>query len=256
MHARRIYLPDDFRVACVFKTMRRDAAEQGVIQLDLSQISAYERQRPASKSPRSPEREWRPSNSTLCDAASRGDAAAVHRLLQFDRAVDAGSSDYDGRTALHLASANGHTPVVKLLLDSGADASALDNFHKTPLQEAVGGSHFATADELLARGGQLLLQDEASVLCTLAWRADARSLGNLLRYGASPDAADYDGRTALMIAAAENATECAQQLLEAGADPERVDRWRHSAEDEARRAGNDQMASTLRSAAAREPATY
>ena len=30
MHARRIYLPDDFRVACVFQAMRRDAAEQGV----------------------------------------------------------------------------------------------------------------------------------------------------------------------------------------------------------------------------------
>lgn len=72
--------------------------------------------------------------------------------------------------ALHLASCNGHTAVVNLLLDSGADASAVDHFGKTPLQEAVGAEAFATADVLLARGGKLLLVDESSVLCTLAFK--------------------------------------------------------------------------------------
>lgn len=98
VHARRIYLPDDFRVACTFKTMRLEpAANRGEILLDLSQIGAYERQQPDSDARASNGSEWRPSNSALCDAAAKGDVGSVHRLLQ-DRAVDAASADYDGRT--------------------------------------------------------------------------------------------------------------------------------------------------------------
>lgn len=48
----------------------------------------------------------------------------------------------------------------------------------------------------------------------LALAQDAHTLGNLLRYGADPDAADYDGRSALMIAAAEDAKDCIRELLE------------------------------------------
>ena len=47
-----------------------------------------------------------------------------------------GSSDYDGRTPLHLACAEGHARVVRVLLDAGVKVGAADRWGNTPLDEA------------------------------------------------------------------------------------------------------------------------
>ena len=52
---------------------------------------------------------------SLLFAAVAGDTAALQRLhLQ---GLDMGATDYDGRTALHLAAAEGHLDCVKFLMD-------------------------------------------------------------------------------------------------------------------------------------------
>ena len=55
------------------------------------------------------------------------------------------SSDYDRRTALHLAASNGHEHIVKYLLSISHDAQAnkekLDRFGNTPLADAVREGH-------------------------------------------------------------------------------------------------------------------
>ena len=46
----------------------------------------------------------------LCWAASEGDLHEIKRLTA--NGMDLNESDYDGRTALHLACANGHVNII------------------------------------------------------------------------------------------------------------------------------------------------
>jgi ankyrin repeat protein len=47
-------------------------------------------------------------------------------------------SDYDGRTALHLAACEGHQGVVSVLLEQASvNINATDRGHRTALQEAI-----------------------------------------------------------------------------------------------------------------------
>lgn len=63
--------------------------------------------------------------SDLCLAAGRDD------VLSLRKAIAAGASvcsvDYDGRSALHVASARGAAASVRYLIDHGADVNAIDN---------------------------------------------------------------------------------------------------------------------------------
>ena len=62
-------------------------------------------------------------------AASLGDAAAITVLL--DDGADVNSADYDGRSALHLASSEGRLETVDLLLRKGARVNAKDRWTHT-----------------------------------------------------------------------------------------------------------------------------
>lgn len=64
------------------------------------------------------------------------------------------STDVYGRTALHHAALQGHAKVASTLLIAGADPSALDVFHITPLMAAASCSNPAHALEII---GQSLL---------------------------------------------------------------------------------------------------
>lgn len=70
----------------------------------------------------------------LIQAAHDGNVAEAERLIK--NGVSAQCSDYDKRTPLHLAVAEGHVELCKLLLAQGADPKAEDRWGVTPLYEA------------------------------------------------------------------------------------------------------------------------
>lgn len=52
--------------------------------------------------------------------------------------VEIDESDYDSRTALHVAAANGHTSTVRVLMENyKASHNVLDRYHGTPLDDAI-----------------------------------------------------------------------------------------------------------------------
>jgi len=75
-------------------------------------------------------------SDALAEAARKGDAAAVKKLL--DEGVDVNTKFRYGATALSYACDRGHLEVVKLLLDRGANVNVKDSFYgATPLTWAV-----------------------------------------------------------------------------------------------------------------------
>ncbi|XP_054476606.1 glutaminase liver isoform, mitochondrial [Anoplopoma fimbria] len=69
-------------------------------------------------------------------AAFKGDVQALRRY--FLSGVDVNAVDYDGRSALHVAAAEGHTEVIRFLLqNTGANKALRDRWGSSPLQEAT-----------------------------------------------------------------------------------------------------------------------
>ena len=102
----------------------------------------------------------------LQDAASKGDAATVKRLL--DEGVDVNTKFRYNTTAIFFACDAGQIDVVKVLLDHGADLTVKDTFYgMTPLALAVQPPRKKTpahndrrAAHRLARAGACRQQDE------------------------------------------------------------------------------------------------
>lgn len=87
----------------------------------------------------------------LLSCSSKNDKAGV--LQELEKGVQANFADYDKRTALHLASCEGCTEVVVLLLERGADVNSIDRWGRTPLSDARSFGHEDICKILMARGG-------------------------------------------------------------------------------------------------------
>ncbi|XP_072291191.1 glutaminase liver isoform, mitochondrial [Eucyclogobius newberryi] len=85
-------------------------------------------------------RQWKSESEgyqimNLLLAAFKADVQALRRY--FLSGVDVNSVDYDGRSALHVAAAEGHVEVVRFLLENaGANAHLRDRWGSSPLHEA------------------------------------------------------------------------------------------------------------------------
>ncbi len=152
-------------------------------------------------------------------AATLGHADRVRELLDADpRQVDAWSPD--GFTPLHLACFFGQEPVVRLLLERGAQPGAVarNPMRVQPLHSAVAGRQTEIVSALLERGAPVNGRQH------LGWTAlhEAANQGNremseiLLRNGADPAAANEEGKTPNDVALERGHTELAR-LFQRGA---------------------------------------
>jgi len=147
----------------------------------------------------------------LCEAASIGDTEAVERLME--NGVEPMEADYDDRTALHLASCEGHLSVVQLLLQHKADVTAKDRFGWNALDDAVRHGHKEVQAALREAGANLSVGDMGVRMCQAAADDDGETLEVLLVNGVHSSTADYDSRTALHLAAANGNISIIDKLL-------------------------------------------
>lgn len=77
--------------------------------------------------------------SCLLFAACDNDINTLQTMIMKD--IDLDISDYDKRTALHVAASEGHLEAVKYLVENGANPKVLDRFKNTPLTDAIRGKH-------------------------------------------------------------------------------------------------------------------
>jgi len=91
-------------------------------------------------------------NRQLRDAAVKGSAADIIRLLDSGAEIETRGSFQWGGGALHLAAFAGNIPAAKALLARGADIDATDNTGETPLMNALIREKYKFAEFLLDRG--------------------------------------------------------------------------------------------------------
>jgi len=175
-------------------------------------------------------------------ATVEADAGIVEALLA--AGADASAVLPEGETALMTAARAGAPDTLRLLLAHGADVEARDKFHgESALIWAAGENHADAVRVLVEHGADV---DGRSALLTLeprqrragqsilplgSWtplmyaaRENALAAGEaLVAAGASLDAVDPDGASALAIAIINAHYEFAELLLRAGADPNVVD---------------------------------
>jgi ankyrin repeat protein len=192
------------------------------------------------------------SNRELLAAAETGDLGEIKRLR--NKRANLLGADYDGRTALHIAAKNGHLHIVRYLVQmvAGVNVNLQDKNRSTPYTEAKKAQQEEVADFLLAHGASEM--DNAGVgaeLCKSAYAGDIDAIKQIVKEGKSLRSADYDGRTALHLAAAGGHAEIIEFLINPGRGQEGIninvtDRWGGTALDDAKRCGHKNAERTLR----------
>ena len=159
------------------------------------------------------------AETTVVDAAERGDRAAVLRLL--GKGANPNTPGPDGTTAIMWASANDDIELVRALIKAGADAKLKNQFGTTALTEAAIVGSTRVVDALLKAGADPNTKNTEgeTALMAVARGGNVDAARRLLEAGADVNAKEeFGGQTALMWAAAQSQPEMVKLLASKGAD--------------------------------------
>jgi ankyrin len=136
--------------------------------------------------------------------------------------VNVNAPQADGTTALHWAAHWNDVEAVQILLKAGANPSTTNRFGASPLSEAAISGHAPLVKALLDAGADaktLSTPDGETVLMSAARSGNVDAVRMLLDRGADVNAREkYKGQTALMWAASERHAPIVKLLIERGAD--------------------------------------
>ena len=155
---------------------------------------------------------------TFFEAAERGDASRVEAFLR-ERPNLAGETDGRTLSALHYAASEGHTDVVRVLLDRGADSRVSALGGMTPLFLAAAGGHAAVAEALVKRGADANARSPWNPVRVAAGEGHLEVVRTLLSLGADPEGHNIPP---LMAAASGGHLDIMDLLVKAGAKVNRV----------------------------------
>jgi ankyrin repeat protein len=165
---------------------------------------------------------------SLLDAAAKGDAVAVKRLLA--AGVNSDVRDESGRTALLLATHNNRVEVARLLIAAGADVNAKDNIQDSPYLYAGAEGRNEILKMTLAAGADLKSTNRygGTALIPAAHHGHPETVAILLTTAIDKDHINTLGWTALLEAiilgdGGPVHTRIVKLLLDAGANPNIAD---------------------------------
>jgi len=122
-----------------------------------------------------------------------------------------------GRTPLHVAASEGRVQMVEYLMNLKADPTAKDKFGNTPFNDAVRSKHDAVITVIKKFDPEIsfkLAGNELGVMmCQAAFSGRLDEMKRLVNNGVDPNESDYDGRTAMHLAASEGNREILKYLV-------------------------------------------
>ena len=172
------------------------------------------------------------ADEVLVEAAKNGDTAAVRYLVGLPK-VNVDYRNDEGVPMLAVAAREGHTDVVQVLLDAGADIEATDGHPdllstgRTALHYACEKEELAIVKMLIKAGADVCFTDDIGTTCFM--QAAGSGQTETVRYLLGVPKVDVNHAvcntraTALHFAAMEGRAEVVQVLIDAGADIEAKD---------------------------------
>ncbi|XP_076009832.1 inversin [Genypterus blacodes] len=125
--------------------------------------------------------------------------------------------DYEGRTPLHFAVADGNQAVVEVLTSyEGCSVTAYDNLFRTPLHWAALLGHARIVHLLLERNTSGTIPSDSQGATPLHYGAqsnNAETVGVFLSHPSVKDEPDLEGRTAFMWAAGKGSDDVIRTML-------------------------------------------
>uniref|UniRef100_A0A4W3JGN8 Inversin n=1 Tax=Callorhinchus milii TaxID=7868 RepID=A0A4W3JGN8_CALMI len=159
-------------------------------------------------------------------AANNKDATAIHTVKCILEAAPTESllnwQDYEGRTPLHFAVADGNKAVVDVLtLYEGCNITSYDNLFRTPLHWAALLGHAQIGHLLLERNKSGTIPSDSQGATPLHYAAQsnfAETVEVFLNHPSVKDDPDLEGRTAFMWAAGKGSDDVMRTMLRLKSD--------------------------------------